>query len=120
MKELGKSIMTALFLLVLLTALSGTVAYARDTGKAVIKDYSAGNADLIEEVLEIETLYSTSSESVYVTRTVIYEGIITPPLELSWRETIDGVVYSGTLKISYFTQMNSQTYATYVGTLYME
>ena len=57
--------------------------------------------------------------SAYVTRQVIYTGIVTPSKELSWTETLNGGTYSGTLylsRVSYDFDGN-QTIATYCGAL---
>ena len=62
---------------------------------------------------------STTSNSITVTRTIIYEGQVTPTFSRSWIETINGVTYSGTLYLYYsdYDADTNQTTAVYRGTL---
>lgn len=54
-----------------------------------------------------------------VTRYVTYQGNVTPPKQLSWEETTNGIQYSGTLtRISYvYMRKDNITVATYRGVL---
>lgn len=63
---------------------------------------------------------SLCGTSVNVTREVRYYGIIIPQKELSWGETINGIYYSGILRLRQFTYTTTDTIATYEGVLYEE
>ena len=65
-------------------------------------------------------ILSTTANSVTVTRSIVYDGNVTPTLTLSWTENIDGSSYSGTLRLinSRYNESANQTTATYYGTLY--
>ena len=56
---------------------------------------------------------------ISVERQIIYNGKITPTSTLEWKEEIDGVSYSGTLKLVFYTYNTTQntTIAWYSGTL---
>ncbi len=73
----------------------------------------------INENLENKEI-SMCGTSIYVTREVVYSGIVTPQKTISWREKISGTYYSGTLSICKFGYTSTQTEATYSGTLYEE
>ncbi|MCD8325627.1 MAG: hypothetical protein LUC90_02755 [Lachnospiraceae bacterium] len=95
-----------------------TTVHAQDLKKEIVSEYTAENSSLIiEEVLEIETSYNADSDSIYVTRRLTYEGYVTPPLELECTETIDGITYTGTLKLRSYSRTDNTTVAVYVGTL---
>lgn len=59
-------------------------------------------------------LYGTSMS---VTREVVYSGIIAPQREISWREKINGIYYSGVLTLNKFSYNSTQTIAEYTGIL---
>ena len=65
-----------------------------------------------------ETL-STTSNSVTVTRSIVYNGNVSPSTSLSWTENIDGYTYSGTLRLtrSTYNESTNKTTAVYYGTL---
>ena len=56
-------------------------------------------------------------ESIFVTRTVVYEGIVQPEPTMYWKEYVNGEVYAGTLKLAEFDYSSGQTTAIYEGTL---
>lgn len=64
--------------------------------------------------------YSTDSESLYVTRNVVYDGRIQPPGQIFWREQVGSSYYSGTLSLQRYRYSATQTTATYAGTIYQE
>ena len=61
---------------------------------------------------------SLCATSISVTRQMKYNGIVTPSAQISWEEEINGVNYTGVLKLSSYAQSSGQTIATYKGTLY--
>lgn len=64
-----------------------------------------------------ETLAQRGSVSLLVTRIVIYHGKVTPPAQISWVESIDDVIYTGTLHIRQYryNAKNNIVSATYEG-----
>lgn len=56
-------------------------------------------------------------ESIFVTRTVVYEGTVQPDTTLYWKEYINGEAYAGTLALVKFDCSLGQTKAIYEGTL---
>ena len=91
-------------------------SYASNSNTLVGSGYT--NEGIYFEVYCIndETFLSRAA-SITVTREIIYEGIISPPAQLDWNETISGINYSGTLKIQSFRYSNEKTIATYKGIL---
>ena len=65
-------------------------------------------------------ILSTTANSITVTKRIVYNGEITPSASLSWTEKIDGISYSGTLRLMSFNYdpSTNQTTTTYYGTLY--
>ena len=55
--------------------------------------------------------------SVFVTRTVVFEGAVQPDSTMYWKEYIDGEAYAGTLSLIKFDYSSGQTTAVYEGTL---
>ena len=70
---------------------------------------------------KVETISNVllANDSIFITRKITYDGQISPSLQLSWHEAINGVTYSGTLYLTNFSYNPStnQTIATYQGTL---
>lgn len=64
-----------------------------------------------------EALTQFRSISQKVTRQVTYEGIVKPPQQLYWEETIHGIKYTGNLYLTDSVYMKDQTVAYYSGTL---
>ena len=67
-------------------------------------------------------VYGTQSvtralESMFVTRTVVYDGIVQPDSTIYWKEYMNGEAYAGTLKLAEFDYSSGQTTAVYEGTL---
>lgn len=60
-----------------------------------------------------------ASDSIPVTKEIVYHGKVFPQAELEWVEIIKGSQYSGTLYLVEFTysSKDNQTTATYEGTL---
>lgn len=54
-----------------------------------------------------------------VTRYVTYQGKITPPAQLPWNESANGIEYSGVLTLKRYTYIREDniTTATYIGIL---
>lgn len=74
------------------------------------------------EIYEIDTDYCESNsraigDSIIVTREFLYYGIVSPPTQKYYYETISSSTYAGTLSLSSFYFKNGNTYATYTGTL---
>lgn len=67
-----------------------------------------------------ENISYYASETVTVTRTVVYEGIVQPSSTLYWEEEIDGEWYAGTLSRVKYNISNNKTTAVYTGTLYLQ
>ncbi len=120
MRKIVNKMIIILSLLMLCMISTLFTVHAQDPKKEVVNEYTAVDSSLIiEEVLAVETSYSTDSDSIYVTRKLTYEGYVTPPLEMEWIETIDGVTYTGTLKLRSYSRTDNSTVAVYVGTLYL-
>ena len=68
---------------------------------------------------EMPALVQRSGAGMNVSRTVIYYGKITPEREISWRETINGIQYTGILHLakSDYDPVENKTTAVYRGTL---
>lgn len=67
-----------------------------------------------------DALYVINSDnSISVSKRLIYDGNITPPIQISWQERINGVSYSGILYLASYTYKPSTgtTTAEYYGTL---
>ncbi len=56
-------------------------------------------------------------ESIFVTRTVVFEGIVQPDSTMYWKEYINGDAYAGTLRLVEFSSSLGQTTAVYEGAL---
>lgn len=63
-----------------------------------------------------------TSDSIFVTRQVTYDGFVIPPGQVSWQEKINAITYSGTLSLKShaFNPKTQKTTATYEGTLTSE
>ena len=64
-----------------------------------------------------QTFLQPRSDSISVTRQVIYENIINPERQIFWKESINGVTYTGTLKLTQVMHDIDKTIAIYKGTL---
>ena len=64
-----------------------------------------------------EALAQYRSASQEITRQVAYEGIVNPPQQLYWKETIHGITYAGTLQLNNLIYANNQTIAYYSGVI---
>lgn len=56
-------------------------------------------------------------EGIFVTRTVIFEGVVQPESTMYWKEYINGDAYSGTLSLVKYNCAEGHTMAIYEGTL---
>lgn len=65
------------------------------------------------------SIISKTSDSVTVSRTIVYDGNVTLSRTLAWTEYIDGVKYSGTLYLAsrHYDYGTNQTTGFYQGTL---
>lgn len=66
------------------------------------------------------TLYNrSSSDSITVTRNIVYDSNITPNTQISWKEKINNVSYSGILRLLNYNYdaPSNKTTAIYYGTL---
>lgn len=112
-----------LILLCLLAALSNPISVkAQEPLHKVGEGYTAEGVYyevFLPENIENSDI-SLCGTSVSVTRKVVYSGIIVPQKELSWGETINGVYYSGVLRLKQFTYTATDTIAIYEGVLYEE
>lgn len=61
---------------------------------------------------------STLTDSKYVEICISYSGNITPPRTYTYKGTLNGIDYSGTLTISAWNYYNGITDAYYKGTVY--
>lgn len=71
-------------------------------------------------VYEIETSHPNvlaSKDTIYVVREFQFSGILVPPNQYFWHETVGNVNYSGTLSLINFMFEGGNTIATYEGTL---
>ena len=67
-----------------------------------------------------DSLIVPYANTISLTKEITYSGIIIPDNSISWKETISGTTYSGTLYLQSFHYSNSKTIATYKGTLTAE
>lgn len=60
-----------------------------------------------------------NSSGFYVTKTVVYDGEVTPPLTISWQEYINGLSYTGILHLSSstYSPKTNKTTAAYQDTI---
>ncbi len=49
---------------------------------------------------------------------LVYNGLIIPNKVITWTQTIDGTICTGSLKLYSFTQYNGKTTANYQGVIY--
>lgn len=73
-------------------------------------------------VYEVDTEYPSTStyattKSVVVSRKLVFAGKIVPPSTKEYVESINDIVYVGTLKLASFTFEDDSTIALYTGTL---
>lgn len=63
-----------------------------------------------------------TSDSIFVTRQVTYDGFVIPSSQVFWREKINDITYSGNLQLKKqnFNPKTQKTTATYEGTLTSE
>lgn len=64
-----------------------------------------------------QTSVQSRSDSISVARQVVYEGRVNPEKQIFWQETIDGVAYTGTLKLAQIIYGKNKTIAVYEGIL---
>lgn len=64
-----------------------------------------------------QTFLQPRSDSIFVTRQVTYEGRINPEKQIFWKESVNGVTYTGNLKLAQVMHDVNKTIAFYRGTL---
>lgn len=110
-----KKLYTPLLTIFLLLSLSIN-AHAAENPDSLITNGYTKEGIYYEVHGEVSLPYA--SDSITVTRQVTYEGKVTPESQISWTESIDGIICTGTLKLTQFSYRNNKTVAVYRGTLY--
>lgn len=106
------SILIAIFTISMLS----TDTHAVGTDSTFIR-YGMTDDGITYQVLG-NTLAATE-DTITVTRTIIFDGQVTPALSQSWTEYINGIKYSGSLYLvfSVYNAETNETKATYEGVL---
>lgn len=63
---------------------------------------------------------SSDQTSMTVTKTVVFQGEVTPPATIVQSNTVSGKTYTGTLYLTSYIYYDGQTTAYYEGTLYLQ
>lgn len=107
-------ILTSFFILSLLFPFS--VQAAEQSSAQNITGYTIDNIQY--EVYGTDFVQLTTN-SIFVSRKITYDGFCIPSKQISWKEEIEGVTYSGTLTLirNSFDANTQKTIAVYEGTL---
>lgn len=111
-----KLIVTMLCAAVLLS--TPIYAGAQEIKRSVGEGYTS--AGVYYTVYELQTVAEEEravGDKITAIREFQFSGIIQPPAEKNYTEYIDGICYSGVLKLYAFTYENGNTMAVYKGTL---
>lgn len=103
-----------IFSMVLSTLLSSPV-YAQDINTSIESGYTSQG--IYFEVCDIQDSVIINGATRTITRQITYNGNIIPANSITVTDIVDGIYYTGTLNLLYYSYIDGKTIATYRGTL---